>query len=212
MSNAPTVNNPVFARLWAFQARHETDWLQDRRRENLEGLSGRVLEVGAGTGTNFAFYPDTVGEVVAIEPEPRLLATARRAAESAPIPVRVTDASVETLDEGQPFDAVVCSMVLCSIDDPEAVLRQLHARLRPGGELRYFEHVASSGARGTLQRVVDTTFWPRVFGNCHTNRDTEKIITAAGFWPQTGRHGWQFPKWVPLPISEFALGRAVRPA
>jgi SAM-dependent methyltransferase len=212
LSTATPVNNPVFARLWRFISSHETDWLHDRRRENLEGLSGRVLEVGAGAGTNFAFYPDTVTEVVAIEPEPRLHETARRAAASAPVPVRVTADTVETLDAGEPFDAVVCSLVLCSIDEPETVLRQLCSRLRPGGELRYFEHIASTGARGGLQRVVDATFWPRLFGNCHTHRDTERTIAAAGFAPQTARRGRQFPAWAPVPVSEFALGRAVRPA
>ncbi|MEZ0365932.1 class I SAM-dependent methyltransferase [Mycobacterium sp. pUA109] len=210
MSSA--VDNPFFARIWKFMSSHETDWLHDRRRENLEGLSGRVLEVGAGTGTNFAFYPGTVTEVVAIEPEPRLLEVAREAATSAPVPVTVTAGTVESLAAGEPFDAVVCSLVLCSIDEPETVLGQLLSRLRPGGELRYFEHVASAGARGGLQKVVDATFWPRLFGNCHTHRDTEAAITAAGFEPQTSRRGWQFPAWAPVPVSEFALGRAVRPA
>lgn len=211
MSAATTVDNPFFARLWKFMSSHETDWLHDRRRENLEGLSGRVLEVGAGTGTNFAFYPDTVTEVVAVEPESRLLEVAREAAASAPVPVSVTAGTAEALGAEEPFDAVVCSLVLCSIDDPEAVLRQLLSRLRPGGELRYFEHVASPGARGGLQRLVDATFWPRLFGNCHTHRDTERAIVAAGFTPQTARRGWQFPRWAPVPVSEFALGRAVRP-
>lgn len=212
MNTTGVINNPVFARVWKFQANHETGWLQDRRRENLEGLSGRVLEIGAGTGSNFGFYPDTVQEVVAIEPEPLLRDGAYEAAATSPVPVSVRGESVEELGDEQEFDAVVCSLVLCSIDDPEAVLRQLRSRLRPGGELRFFEHVASSGARGVLQQAVDATFWPRLFGNCRTHRDTEQVITAAGFSTQTSRHGWQFPKWVPLPVSEFALGRAVRPA
>jgi protein-L-isoaspartate O-methyltransferase len=69
VNEATVVNNPFFARCWKFMSRHETEWLRDRRRENLDGLSGRVLEIGAGTGTNFAFYPDTVTEVVAVEPD-----------------------------------------------------------------------------------------------------------------------------------------------
>lgn len=212
MSNAPTtVCNPLFARVWKFQSSHETAWLQERRRTNLERLSGRVLEVGAGAGSNFAFYPDTVREVVAIEPEPLLYDEARKAAAAAPVPVSVATDTVESLQADEPFDAVVCSLVLCSIDDVEAVLRQLLLRLRPGGELRYFEHVASRGARGVLQQAVDATFWPRLFGNCRTHRDTEAAIAAAGFSPQASQRGHQFPKWVPMPVSEFALGRAVRP-
>ena len=72
-----TVDNPFFARLWTLLSTHETDAIRRLRRENLAGLSGRVLEVGAGTGTNFEFYPDTVTEVVAVEPEHRLVELAR---------------------------------------------------------------------------------------------------------------------------------------
>ena len=80
-----------------------------------------------------------------------------------------------------PFDAVVCSLVLCSIDDPDSVLRQLFSLVRPGGELRFLEHVGSGGFRGRLQKVADATVWPRLMGNCHTHRDTEASIVGAGF-------------------------------
>ncbi|KAA1431034.1 class I SAM-dependent methyltransferase [Mycolicibacter arupensis] len=212
MTAPETLDNPLFARIWTFMSSHETDWLRDRRRENLAGLSGRVLEVGAGTGSNFAFYPETVTEVVAAEPESQLRDAALTAAAAAPVPVTVVASTVEALDAGEPFDAIVCSLVLCSVDHPEAVLRQLYTLLKPGGELRYFEHVASPGMRGGLQRLADATFWPRLFGNCHTHRDTEQAITAAGFSVTTSRRGHQFPAWAPLPVSEFALGSASRPA
>ncbi len=79
-STADTVHHPFFARIWPAIAAHETEQMRELRRENLAGLSGRVLEVGAGTGTNFAFYPDSVEQVVAIEPEQRLVGLAREAA------------------------------------------------------------------------------------------------------------------------------------
>lgn len=193
-------------------AAHETEEVRALRRENLAGLSGRVLEVGAGVGTNFAFYPDSVQQVVAIEPEPRLADRARDAAAEARIPVHVIEGTVEEFTAAEPFDAVVCSLVLCSIADPDAVLRQLFSQLRPGGELRYFEHVASDGVRGRLQRFADATFWPKLLGNCHTHRDTEWSIRAAGFEIGDAQRERVFPAWVPLPVSEFALGRARRPA
>ena len=93
-----TVDNPFFARMWTVMARHEPESVKRLRRENLAGLSGRVLEVGAGTGTNFELYPNTVTEVVAVEPER-------------------TD-TVEQFSDGEPFDAAVCSLVLCSVDAP----------------------------------------------------------------------------------------------
>jgi SAM-dependent methyltransferase len=205
-----TVDNAFFARFWTFMSAHEPESVRAWRREVLDGLSGRVLEVGAGTGTNFALYPDSVKEVLALEPERRLAPIARQAALSAPVPVTVSDSTIESLDAGEPFDAVVCSLVLCSVDQPEAVLQQIFSILRPGGELRYLEHIASAGARGRLQRVADATVWPRLFGNCHTHRDTERAIGDAGFRPQTARHDLEFPAWVPMPVSEVAIGRAVK--
>jgi protein-L-isoaspartate O-methyltransferase len=206
-----TVDNPFFARVWTVLSRHETEALKRMRRENLAGLSGRVLEVGAGTGTNFEWYPDTVTEVVAVEPERRLAALAQEAAAAAQVPVTVTTDTVEQYDSGEPFDAVVCSLVLCSVEEPEQVLRQLFSMLRPGGELRYVEHVASSGPRARLQKLADATVWPRLLGNCHTHRHTEQTIVGAGFQVAGARREWTMPAWVPLPVAEFAIGRAVKP-
>ncbi|GJF15908.1 methyltransferase type 11 [Mycolicibacterium cyprinidarum] len=207
-----TVDHPFFARLWIAMSSREPESLRRLRRENLAGLSGRVLEVGAGTGTNFAFYPDTVTEVVAVEPERRLVAVAEAAASAAPIPVTVDTGTVEKFADGGEFDAVVCSLVLCSVDDPEQVVSQLYSILRPGGELRYLEHVAGVGPRARLQKFADATLWPRIAGNCHTHRHTEDTIVGAGFRVTGARREWTFPAWVPLPVAEFALGVAVKPA
>lgn len=202
------VDHPFFARFWPLFVSHEAKAVRALRRENLAGLSGRVLEVGAGSGTNFAYYPESVEQVVAVEPEPRLETLARTAAAGAQIPVVVIGGTVETFSDGEQFDAVVCSLVLCSVHDQDNVLRRLHSLLRPGGELRYLEHVASGGGRGRLQRFVDATFWPRIMGNCHTHRDTERAIVDAGFELDAARREWTLPGWVPLPVSELALGRA----
>ncbi len=156
MSDA--VDNPFFARLWIAMSRHESESMRRLRRRNLAGLSGRVLEIGAGTGTNFEFYPDTVTEVVAIEPDGRLAEVAEKAAADAPVPVRVSAETVEQFADDEKFDAVVCSLVLCSVDDLEGVVDELFSLLRPGGQLHYLEHVGGWGARARLQRFVDATF------------------------------------------------------
>lgn len=205
------VDNPFFARVWPVVATHEAEAIRAMRRENLAGLSGRVLEVGAGIGTNFPHYPDSVDEVIAMEPEPRLAAQARAAARAVPVRVVVTGETVEAFSGAEPFDAVVCSLVLCSVRDPESVLRRLFSLLRPGGELRYLEHIASAGARGRFQRFVDATVWPRLFGNCHTHRDTERSIVEAGFEVDTSRREFTLPAWAPMPVSELLIGRAHRP-
>ncbi len=115
------------------------------------------------------------------------------------------------MHDAQPFDAVVCSLVLCSVDDPEYVVGQLFSRLKPGGQLRYLEHVAGDGARGRLQKVADATVWPRLLGNCHTHRRTEDTIVGAGFQVTDARREWTFPAWAPIPVAEFAIGVARRP-
>lgn len=214
MTSATTasVDNRFFAWIWPTIAAHETDAIRALRRENLAGLSGRVLEVGAGVGTNFPFYPDAVKQVVAVEPERRLAARAREVAADARVPIVVTGETVEGFASDDPFDAVVCSLVLCSIDDPDSVLRQLYSLLRPGGQLRYLEHVASDGIRGRFQQLVDSTFYPRLLGNCHTHRDTERSIVEAGFEVNRARRERTLPAWAPVPVAEFALGWARRPA
>lgn len=210
--NSDGVSNPFFARVWTLMSAHETEALTRLRQDNLDALSGRVLEVGAGTGTNFAHYPPTVAEVLAVEPEPLLAGHARTAATAAPVPVHVTEQTVESLTDTEPFDAIVCSLVLCTVDDAEHVARQLFSVLKPGGELRYMEHVASAGWRGGVQRAADATVWPRLFGGCHTHRNTEATLSGAGFELRAARHQWTMPRWLPLPVAEFALGRAVKPA
>jgi SAM-dependent methyltransferase len=211
-STADTVDHPFFARIWPAIAAHETEQMRELRRENLAGLSGRVLEVGAGTGTNFELYPDSVAQVVAVEPEQRLVGLAREAAAGAAIPIEVTNRTVESFSADEPFDAVVCSLVLCSVSDPDSVLRELLSCLRQGGELRFLEHVATGGIRGRFQQLVDATIWPRLAGNCHTHRHTEQSIRAAGFEVDNARIERTVPAWAPLPVSEFVLGRARRPA
>lgn len=205
-----TVDNPFFARMWIAMSSRETAHMKRLRRENLAGLTGRVLEIGAGTGTNFEFYPDTVTEVVAVEPELRLAQRARQAAAKAPVPVTVRTETAEHFQTDDLFDAVVFSLVLCSVGDPESILRQVYSKLKPGGELHYFEHVASSGMRGRAQSFFDATFWPRISGNCHAHRNTEESIVSAGFEVTQARRLLMLPGWVPL--AEAAIGRAVRPA
>ena len=101
-STTGQVSNPFFARVWTVMSAHETEALTRLRRENLAGLSGRVLEVGAGTGTNFALYPDTVEQVVAVEPEAACSCTPATAAAAAPVPVRVTGETIESSDRSGP--------------------------------------------------------------------------------------------------------------
>jgi len=181
------------------------------RRRLLEGVTGHVLEVGAGTGISFGDYPAEVVELAAVEPEPYLRARAERAAAAAPIPVSVTDATAERLPfAAATFDVAVAARVLCSVDDLEASLSELHRVLRPGGELRFYEHVASSApGLARWQRRFDLV-WPRLAGGCHAGRDTPRAIAEAGFVVETCERFTFRPCILAAPTSPYVLGLARR--
>jgi SAM-dependent methyltransferase len=204
------VRHPIFARLYArLSVGMESAGVADDRRSLLAGVSGRVVEVGAGNGLNFAHYPTTVTEVVAIEPEPYLRARAATAAADAPVPVRVEDAVADALPvPDDSVDVAVCSLVLCSVPDQARALAEIRRVLRPGGELRFFEHVrAPGGAFAAVQRGVDV-IWPHLAGGCHTSRDTVGAIEAAGFAVER-LDRFRFPdSRVPNPAAPHALGLA----
>jgi len=106
-------------------------------------------------------------------------------------------------------DAVVIAGVLCSVDDPGAVLAEVTRVLRPGGELRFYEHVAARNRRlAAFQRLLDATFWPRLFGNCHATRDTEKTLRAAGFTIEALERFSFRPTLLATPVAPRILGRA----
>jgi ubiquinone/menaquinone biosynthesis C-methylase UbiE len=205
------LNRPVFARIQARAAEiEERRGGADRRRQLLRGLSGRVLEVGAGSGISFAHYPGSVAELIAIEPEPSLRERAVQAARAAPIPVRVLDGVAERIPlPDASVDTVVFAGVLCSVADPRQVLDEARRVLRPDGELRFYEHVVSRNARlRRLQSLVDATFWPRLFGGCHTTRDTETAIVASGFAIEERERLSFRPTLLAVPIAPRILGRA----
>ncbi|WP_440102565.1 class I SAM-dependent methyltransferase [Streptosporangium sp. H16] len=180
----PRIGHPVFARFYTRVSQvMERRGMAEHRQRLLAGLAGRVIEVGAGNGLNFAHYPATVARVVAIEPEPRLRAIARHAAKAAPVPVDVTAGLAERLPAAdESFDAAVVSLVLCSLPDPGAALKEMLRVLKPGGQLRFLEHVrADTPGLVRWQRLLDTTVWPYLAGGCHTGRDSAAAIRESGF-------------------------------
>jgi ubiquinone/menaquinone biosynthesis C-methylase UbiE len=180
-----TISRPRFARMYVkAAARADRRGAADHRRRLLEGLSGRVVEIGAGHGLNFAHYPTTVTEVIAVEPETTLGEAARQAATRAPVPVTVLEGTADRLPLGDgKADAVVVSLVLCSVPDQAAALAEARRVLRPGGELRFYEHVIArcQPKRTILQLADHSGLWPRIAGGCHPARDTTTAIKQAGF-------------------------------
>jgi SAM-dependent methyltransferase len=177
-----SVHHPLFARCYARVGHLMDAEIGDHRRRLLAGLSGRVLEVGAGNGLNFPHYPATVTQVLAVEPEPYLRRLALAAARQAPVPMRVVAGTAEALPvpDGT-VDAVVASLVLCTVADPDQALAEIGRVLRPGGTLRFYEHVRADDPRLAPWQDRLERPWGWLAGGCHPNRDTVAAITAAGF-------------------------------
>ncbi|MEU9589055.1 class I SAM-dependent methyltransferase [Streptomyces sp. NPDC048193] len=209
------VHHPLFARYYArVSVSAESRMGVARVRERLlAGLSGRVIEVGAGNGLNFAHYPGAVSEVVAIEPERSLRQLAVDAALRAQVPVDVAPGAAEALPvKSEAFDAAVVSLVLCSVRDVPRALGELRRVLRPGGELRFFEHGRGGGRMMRFtQRALDRTVWPSLAGGCHVSRDPVAALRDAGFTLGPYRRMLLPENGPALPMSYCVLGTAWRP-
>lgn len=161
--------------------RLEPATLSARRTQLLAEARGRVLELGAGAGANLAHYPDDREAMLLTEPDPHLRRRlAANAARSDRGPT-VAEAAAERLPvDAASVDTVVCTLVLCSVDDPAAALAEVRRVLRPGGRLLLLEHVRSEDPR--IARWQDRiTPVSRGLAGCRPNRDTLAHLDTAGF-------------------------------
>ena len=162
----------------------EAKVLAERRKALLSGLQGNILEVGAGTGVNFPFYAK-YANVLAIEPSPYMLRQAQEKKKEREN-IGLLQASVETcysdkVIQKSSLDVVVCTLVLCTIPDPQQALTYFHSWLKPDGKLIVLEHILSRVSwKARIQDVV-TPAWKIIGEGCHLNRKTDQMIRQAGF-------------------------------
>lgn len=175
------VLDSVFARLYdRLSEPIERKGMADRRRQLLSDLAGDVLEIGAGTGHNLEVYPPDVTLTVT-EPSAPMVTKLRENLDRFRPDATLVQTQAEDLPfDDASFDAVVTTLVLCSVDDLTAAIRQMRRVVRPDGRLAVIEHVATSGGASLPQRVWEPA--QKVLGrNCHLTRDIRTALEAGGF-------------------------------
>lgn len=156
--------------------------LGEQRRRLLTAARGRVIDVGAGTGLNLAHLPaDAIDELHLVEPDKAMARRLAKRLARSPIDAIVHERPLlEARLPAAHFDVVVCSLVLCSVDDQATTLARLLELLAPGGKLLFLEHVRGVGTAARMQDLA-SPLWQRVAGGCRPNRDTLDALRKAGF-------------------------------
>jgi SAM-dependent methyltransferase len=173
--------------------------LYPARRLVVPEATGRVIEVGVGTGLNFGLYRD-VTALEGIDPDPFMLARARARAVAASFPVSLHQAGAERMPfADDSFDTAVVTFTLCTIPEPAAALAEVRRVLRAGGRLLFVEHTRSvqplvAGVQGAI-----TPFWKKIGGGCHLNRPAVELVRAAGFDVRSTEPVWG-ERWTLFPV------------
>jgi ubiquinone/menaquinone biosynthesis C-methylase UbiE len=169
----------VFPRLCDAAMRNRL--LQPYRDRTVSQAEGRVLEIGAGSGVNLPLYAKAA-DVLALEPDPKLIEMARPKAKAAPRPVEFLEASAEQIPlADRSVDTVVSTWTLCSIPHAVAALREMRRVLKPGGRLLFVEHglAPTPGVERWQHRL--TPVWTRISGGCHLDRPIDALVREGGF-------------------------------
>ncbi len=185
MNPPPKRANP-YKRLFAYMMSSASvtydKMVADRKRALLGGLHGSVLEIGAGTAPNLSYYPADVNWI-GIDPNPAMFPYAQKEAQRLGRQIELRSGQSEQLDmpDGS-MDAIVSTLVICSVHDPHKTLQEIMRVLRPGGQFVFIEHVAAPAKSSlrSLQRLINP-FWKLGADGCHLDRETWTVIEGAGF-------------------------------
>ncbi|MEW8185619.1 MAG: class I SAM-dependent methyltransferase [Candidatus Thiodiazotropha endolucinida] len=181
----------------------------ERKVHLFANLKGSVVEVGPGNGVNFRYYPKDLS-VIAIEPNPYMHERLKEAAQTYNVDMELISTSAEVLElDDASIDAVICTLVMCTITNPEVALAEVHRVLKPGGHFIFIEHVAAP--KGSGLRIAQDLLqrpWRWLFEGCHTNRETARLIEAAGF--DKVEYECFKSKIMPPPILPQIVGVAIK--
>jgi SAM-dependent methyltransferase len=183
--------------------RFEQDFLLEKRRKLLENIQGEALEIGCGTGINFTLYPENV-HVVACEPSAPMLGYAFERLEKEKTTIKadielvhagIGDEELENYTPEGGFDAIICTLVLCTIPDQQAAIDNIKKWLKPTGKLYILEHIRAASAIGRFFQNLFNPLQKLLAEGCNLNRQTDENLKKQGFQPQ-----WEdyFNKGLPL--------------
>ena|SRR5579859_6225159 len=186
-ANTTTTSRPglykrLFARMIASESKTEREYYNSRKRTLLGNLHGDVLEIGPGSGVNLAFYASDV-RWQGLEPNPAMYPYLLNEAKRLGIPVQLREGHADRLDVADnSIDAVVGTLVLCSVPDQQHVLQEIRRVLKPGGRFVFIEHVAARRETGLRRRQQFVRpLWSLLADGCHPDRETWAAIDNAGF-------------------------------
>ncbi len=201
----------VFAGMYdRFLARVEKHGLAEKRAQMLKPAYGRTIELGTGTGLNLPHYPDAVSELILTEPYPPMVSKLEEKVRHYPKRVQLTVAGAEKLPyPDASFDTVAAAMILCTVPDPDVVLREIERVLKPGGQYLFLEHVRNTDPKVARKQDIVQKGWYWFGNECHCNRPTLQTLRSSSLeitdLDETLMPGaWEF-------IEAMVIGRAVRP-
>jgi ubiquinone/menaquinone biosynthesis C-methylase UbiE len=174
------MNHPFLARIYdTVLAPTERAGVRDQRRRMMDGVTGRVLEIAAGTGLNVPLYPATAAEIHAVEPDRHMLAKLVAKAPTSTVPLHLyrADACDLPFADGV-FDAAIIAFALCTIPDPVRALDEVHRVVHPGGMLRFLEHVRSGNDYAARWQDRINPLWGKIAGGCRLNQPTVAILES----------------------------------
>lgn len=193
-------------------SRHSPE-VADYRSRACAGLAGQVVEIGFGSGLNVAHYPAAVAAVTAIEPSDLAWELAADRVAAQPVPVTRGGRDAQRMEAGdESADAVLSTLTLCTIPDPERALAEIARVLRPGGTFHFFEHgrAPEDGVRAWQRRLEPLQ--RRVFGGCHLTRPIDELVAASGLVVERLETDYLTGPAMSRPWTYGYLGTARKPA